>query len=82
MNILEAKTHLSRLIVQAVKGEPFIIVKAGKPLVKVTPLSVPDAMQVKRIGFMEGDIEVPVDFDRMGHYEIEAIFGTLLFAGK
>lgn len=35
VNIHEAKTHLSRLVDQAVKGEPFVIAKAGKPLVKV-----------------------------------------------
>ena len=38
INIHEAKTHLSRLVEQAAKGEPFIIAKAGKPLVKVVPL--------------------------------------------
>lgn len=41
VNIHEAKTHLSRLVDQAVKGEPFIIAKAGKPLVKVTALNSP-----------------------------------------
>ena len=34
VNIHEAKTHLSRLIEQAARGEPFVIAKAGKPLVK------------------------------------------------
>ncbi|MGJ3502585.1 type II toxin-antitoxin system Phd/YefM family antitoxin, partial [Piscirickettsia salmonis] len=38
VNIHEAKTHLSRLIEKASSGEPFIIAKAGKPLVKVVPL--------------------------------------------
>jgi prevent-host-death family protein len=41
VNIHQAKKHLSRLIEQAAKGEPFIIAKAGKPLVKVIPLNVP-----------------------------------------
>ena len=35
VNIHEAKTHLSRLIKEALEGKPFIIAKAGKPLVKV-----------------------------------------------
>ena len=34
-NMHEAKTHLSRLVREAVKGEPFIIARSGKPLVKV-----------------------------------------------
>ncbi len=38
VNIHEAKTHLSRLVEAAAKGEAFIIAKAGKPLVKVVPI--------------------------------------------
>jgi prevent-host-death family protein len=74
-NIHEAKTHLSRLVEKAAKGEPFVIAKAGKPLVKVTPLDAPVAGQVRRLGFMEGRIVVPDDFDRMGSSEIERLFG-------
>lgn len=75
VNIHEAKTHLSRLIEQAVKGEPFVIAKAGKPLVKVMPLNAPAPGQAKRLGFMAGQIAVPDDFDRMGSAEIERLFG-------
>ena len=75
VNIHEAKTHLSRLVEEAVKGESFIIAKAGKPLVKVTALDAPTAGQVRRVGFMVGEITVPDDFDRMGGAEIEHLFG-------
>jgi prevent-host-death family protein len=75
VNIHEAKTHLSRLIEQAVEGEPFIIAKAGKPLVRVTSLESPSAGQKRRLGFMKGQIKVPDDFDRMGSAEIEEMFG-------
>jgi antitoxin (DNA-binding transcriptional repressor) of toxin-antitoxin stability system len=75
VNIHEAKTQLSRLIDQAVKGESFIIAKAGKPLVKVTRLYAPSAGQIRRLGFMEGQIAVPDDFDSMGAKEIELLFG-------
>jgi antitoxin (DNA-binding transcriptional repressor) of toxin-antitoxin stability system len=34
VNIQEAKTHLSRLVEQAAKGEPFVIAKAGNLLLK------------------------------------------------
>jgi prevent-host-death family protein len=34
VNIHEAKTQLSRLLEEAVNGEPFIIAQAGKPMVK------------------------------------------------
>lgn len=75
VNIHEAKTHLSRLIEQAARGEPFVIAKAGKPLVKVMPLNAPAPGQAKRLGFMAGQIAVPDDFDSMGSAEIERLFG-------
>ena len=75
VNIHEAKTHLSRLVEQAAKGEPFVIAKAGKPMVKVTPLDTPVAGQVRRLGFMAGQIAVPDDFDQMGSAEIARLFG-------
>ncbi len=74
VNIHEAKTHLSKLIDQAVKGEPFVIAKSGKPLVKVVALDSPKAL--RRLGFMAGEIEVPDDFDTMGETEIAAMFGS------
>lgn len=75
VNIHEAKTHLSRLVERAAKGEPFLIAKSGKPLVKVMALDTPTARQVRRLGFMAGQIDVPGDFDRMGSVEIEELFG-------
>jgi prevent-host-death family protein len=75
VNIHEAKTHLSRLVERAAKGESFIIAKAGKPLVKVVALDVPTGGQQRRLGFMAGQIKVPDDFDRMGEREIVALFG-------
>ena len=74
VNIHEAKTHLSRLVDRAAKGEPFVIARAGKPLVKVTALDTPSAGQVRRLGFMTGHIAVPDDFDRMGGAEVEELF--------
>lgn len=50
VNIHEAKTHLSRLVEMAAKGESFIIAKAGKPLVKVTALSAPEPQQERQLG--------------------------------
>jgi prevent-host-death family protein len=76
VNIHEAKTHLSRLIEEAAKGEAFIIAKAGKPMVKVSALDSPNGAQVRRLGFLEGEIRVPDDFDRMGSELIEAMFAS------
>ena len=75
VNIHEAKTHLSRLVEQAVKGESFMIAKAGKALVQVTALDVPVAGQKRRLGFLEGELLVPDDFNEMGREVIEGMFG-------
>jgi prevent-host-death family protein len=73
-NIHEAKTQLSRLVEQAAKGESFVIAKAGKPMVKVMALNAPEPSQMKRFGFLAGQITVPDDFDTMGVDEIRAMF--------
>lgn len=75
VNIREAKTQLSKLVDQAVRGEAFVIAKAGKPLVKVTALDASTAPQ--RLGFLAGEIAVPDDFDTMG----DADFATRLEGG-
>jgi len=74
VNIHEAKTQLSKLVDEASKGEPFVIAKAGRPMVKVIALDAPVGKEVKRLGFMTGEIRVPDDFDRMGAEEIERLF--------
>jgi antitoxin (DNA-binding transcriptional repressor) of toxin-antitoxin stability system len=74
VNIHEAKTNLSRLIDQAINnGKPFIIAKSGKPMVTVTPCSLP-LNPKERIGFLKGMLEIPDDFDSMGKEEIQTMF--------
>lgn len=74
VNIHEAKTHLSRLIERAVKGEPFVIAKAGHPLVKVVAIDQEEHTTQQRIGFMAHQLMVPKDFDSMGGAQIEQDF--------
>lgn len=74
VNIHQPKTHLSKLVDEAAKGEPFIIAKAGKPLVKVAPIDAPEPKAVRRIGFLKGQISAPDDFDTMFAEEIEEMF--------
>jgi prevent-host-death family protein len=73
INIHEAKTHLSRLVEAAAKGEPFIIAKAGKPMVKVVPL-VEEAPK-SRLGFLEGQFVAPDDIKTPFAKDIEEMFG-------
>jgi antitoxin (DNA-binding transcriptional repressor) of toxin-antitoxin stability system len=74
VNIHQAKTQLSKLIELAVRGEAFIIARAGKPLVRVSRIDVPALSKARRLGFMLGEIAVPDDFDRMGAEEIDLLF--------
>lgn len=77
INIHEAKTHLSRLVDKAAAGEPFIIAKAGKPIVRVVPLDTPEPARRSRLGFLAGQVSVPDDFDTMGSAAIEDLFDGL-----
>jgi prevent-host-death family protein len=74
VNIHEAKTHLSRLVEEAAKGESFVIAKAGKPMVKVIRLDEAEAKPKRRLGFMEGQMTVPDDIKAMFKDEIEEMF--------
>ena len=74
IKIHEAKTNLSRLVEEAAQGNSFIIAKAGKPMVKVMPLSAEERKGVEKMGFMAGEISTPDDFDSLGAPEIFRLF--------
>lgn len=71
VNMHEAKTHLSKLVDEAVDGEPFVIAKAGKPLVKVVKIA---AEAPRRTGFLKGHVDIPEDFDTMCEDDIREMF--------
>ena len=75
VNIHDAKSRLSKLLEGVTQGKPFIIAKAGKPIARVVGIDAPEAGQVKRLGFLTGQVAVPDDFDRMGEEEILSQFG-------
>ncbi len=72
VNIHEAKTHLSRLVEQAAKGQEFVIAKAGKPMVRVVPIEAPPAR--RRLGFLAGKGAVKADLKKDFAADIEAMF--------
>lgn len=61
INIHEAKTHLSRLAEEVASGEEIIIAKAGKPVMKLTPLAA--KRTPRKIGLLKGKINMTDDFD-------------------
>lgn len=76
VNIHEAKTHLSRLVEEAARGEPFVIAKAGKAMVKVVPLEPAEPIDTsRRFNFLRNaDWTIPDDFDTFMQDEIIAMF--------
>jgi prevent-host-death family protein len=56
VSVLEAKTHLSRLIVSACEGEEVVIARAGKPVVRLVPIR--QQAQRRRFGAMRGKARV------------------------
>lgn len=72
-SIHDAKTNFSKLVDAASEGEVIVIAKAGRPVAKLTRLDAPEAAP-KRLGFLEGMVTVPDDFDTMMQDEILALF--------
>jgi len=76
VNMHQAKTHLSRLVEKAAKGEAFIIAKAGKPMVKVVPIEEPKPTP-RRLGFLSHEPWViPDDFNTWAEDDIAEMFGV------
>jgi len=57
VNVQEAKTHLSRLLVRALAGEEIVIARGGVPVVRLTPV---DGAPARTLGFV--DVKIPEDF--------------------
>ncbi len=62
VNIHEAKTHLSKLIQEAIAGEDVIIAKGNKPVVKLVALSNQQAQ--RQLGTAKGKMVMSDDFDK------------------
>ena len=61
VNIYDAKTRLSQLVDQAASGEDVVVSRNGKPLVRITQLSVPKR-RIK-FGVLKGKVRIAADFD-------------------
>ena len=61
VNLYEAKTHLSKLVERAAKGEEVIIAKAGEPKARLVPLARP--AKNRKPGDWKGRIVIEPDFD-------------------
>lgn len=71
-NTHEAKTHLSRLLERAAKGERFIIAKSGKPIAILMGFH---AQGAKRVGGQwKGRVRISPNFDDALPPEVERAF--------
>jgi prevent-host-death family protein len=73
VNVLQAKTHLSRLIDAVERGEEaeIVIARHGRPVARLVPLAKPTGGM--RLGLAAGGLDVPDDIDQ-DNAEIERLF--------
>ena len=75
VNLYEAKTHLSRLVDEAAKGNEIVIARNDKPVARLVALSKPKRGKKRKLGasnhrFIEltpreiADAEVAADFEK------------------
>ncbi len=61
VNIHEAKTHLSRLIQEALDGNEVVIARGNEPLVRL--VVVDSARRQRSLGWAKGQVTIAADFD-------------------
>lgn len=73
INILEAKTSLSRLVAAVESGEEkeIVIARNGRPVARLVPLQTRPGRQ---LGLLDGKVNVPEDFDALND-EVGKLFG-------
>ncbi len=59
VNMQEAKTHLSRLVEDALTGKDIVIAKAGKPLVRLVAFQ--NAKNPRVLGVLAGEVVEATD---------------------
>jgi prevent-host-death family protein len=73
VNIHEAKTTLSKLLVQVQLGEEVVIAKGGKPIARLTPIRTKS--KPRKLGSAQGDFVVPEDFNAPLSEDVLKTFG-------
>lgn len=75
-NVLEAKTHLSRLIdaVESGRESEVVIARNGKPAAKLVPMGAKRAP--RPLGLARGKYKIPDDIDVDNDLIAELFYGT------
>ena len=61
INIHQAKTHFSKLVDSAMKGDEVIIAKSGKPVARL--VAIKSEKPKRHLGALKGQIVIAADFD-------------------
>jgi len=77
INIHEAKTHLSRYLIDVEKGEKIIICRHNIPVAELRAVEKPGSTEKRPIGLAKGDFQVGKEFFAPLPKEIEdGFYGT------
>ena len=78
VNVLEAKTELSKLIrlLESKREDYITVARNGKPVVKMTLID--DTPVSKRIGIARGKYKAPDDFDACNEDAVKLLTGGIL----
>ena len=79
VNIHEAKTNLSKLLQEVMRGQEVIIAKAGIPMAIIKPIK---PKKPKRIfGSMKGKISISDNFDELlSNKDLDQWYGSDIFS--
>jgi prevent-host-death family protein len=66
ISISEAKTHLSKLIARAERGEEVTIRRGDRPVVRLVAVGAPPVSATSAFGALRGQIIIADDFDELG----------------
>ena len=72
VSVYAAKTHLSRLLDRAARGEEVVITRNGKPVARLAP--VEQRRAPRKLGALRGKVRVAADFDAPLPKDILALF--------
>lgn len=71
VSVSDAKTHLSRLLEEALAGESIVIARAGRPVARLVPVDAPTP--VRHFGSLAGQVQVDdAFFEPLPDDELEA----------
>ena len=72
VSVYAAKTHLSRLLDRAAKGEEIVITRNRRPVAKLVPLGT--VRGARKLGILRGKLRVGKDFESSLPEEVLAAF--------